>query len=206
MEAAGNLPVIETELLLAGVTDPGPIKVQISRWQKSGKLIQLKRGIYLLNKIYRRQPVNELYLACLLKKPSYVSLEKALEYHGLIPEAVKVYIAITTKRTAEFTTQVGRFSYRHLKKSLFWGYKSYSIGEQTVFIAYPEKALLDLIYLDKIKVSLGYLEELRLQNVERFSSRRFLEFAGKFNKPGILQAAGVIKEYIKEVRRKEKYL
>ncbi len=206
LEAAGNLPVVETELLLAGITDPGPIKVQISRWQKTGKLIQLKRGVYLLNKAYRRQPVNELYLVCLLKKPSYISLEKALEYHGLIPEAVRVYTAVTTKRPGRFTTPVGNFNYRHLKKTLFWGYKPYLIDKHTVFIAYPEKALLDLIYLDKIKVSLDYLEELRLQSIERFSSKRLIEFSQKFNKPAIFQAAKVITEYIKDFRRKEQRL
>lgn len=206
LKVAGNSSVVETEALLVGVTDPKPLKVQISRWQRAGKLIQLKRGIYLLSRTYRKQEVNGFYLACLLKKPSYVSLEKALEYYGLIPEAVRVYTAVTTKRPAEFASQAGRFNYRHLKQSLFWGYRSYRIGKQTVFIAQPEKALLDLVYLNKIKISPGYIEELRLQNTESINLKRLMEFSRRFNKPMILRAARSIKEYINSEKGKEKSL
>ena len=77
----GQLPVIDTKFLLAGVKDLEPFKVQISRWQKAGKLLQLKRGFYTLSETYRKTPLFEPYISFLLKKPSYLSLEKALEYH-----------------------------------------------------------------------------------------------------------------------------
>ena len=159
IKLVGNLPVIDTEILLAGVSDSKAVKVQTSRWQKAGKLIQVKRGIYLLDVPYRKVNIYEPYLASLLKKPSYLSLEKALEYHGLIPEAVPVYTSVTTKRAGEFVSEAGTFNYRHIKSSLFWGYDSVTVNKQTAFIALPEKALLDFFYLRGAKISLEYLDE-----------------------------------------------
>jgi len=77
VDKIGKLPVFESEILLPGVSDPGAVKVQISRWVKAGKLIQLKRGIYMLGNAYRKTEAYDLYIAALLKRPSYISLEKA---------------------------------------------------------------------------------------------------------------------------------
>ena len=69
LKITGNLPVIETELLLTGVSEPDAINVQISRWTRTGKLIKVKRGVYLLSQEYRKVDVYEPYLAVLLKTP-----------------------------------------------------------------------------------------------------------------------------------------
>ena len=195
-----DLPVIQIELLLAGVSNPAPLKVQISRWEKTGKLIQLKRGIYLLADAYRKIEIYEPYIASILKKPSYLSLEKALEYYDLIPEAVKVYTSVTTKRPAKFSSEVGVFSYKHIKNTLFWGYKAIVLRRQTAFIAAPEKALLDLVYFHGINISDDYLEGLRLQNLRQLKLKTLLEYARKFKKPGMLRAAKKIKAYIQSSR------
>jgi predicted transcriptional regulator of viral defense system len=192
----GDIPVIDTEILLAGIKSPAAIKVQISRWKKAGKIIQLKRGIYLLAKPYRKTQVYELYLASLLKKPSYISMEKAFEFHGLIPEAVYVYTSVTTKRPCEFTTKVGVFDYRHIKHSLFWGYESVTLNNQTAFIASPEKALLDYFYLKGVKISFDYLAEMRFQNLEQTKISKMMKYARRFEKPKIMRAAEMMKKYI----------
>ncbi|MFH1244922.1 MAG: hypothetical protein V1662_00365 [Candidatus Omnitrophota bacterium] len=201
-----DLPVIEIELLLAGISNPDPLKVQISRWEKAGKLIQLKRGIYLLADAYRKIEVYEPYIASILKRPSYLSLEKALEYYGLIPEAVKVYTSVTTKRAGVFSSPAGVFGYKHIKSSLFWGYKPLTLRRQTAFIAAPEKALLDLIYLNGIKITSDYLEGLRLQNLEQINLDTLFQYAGKFQKPGMLRAAKVIEKYVRSYNKGGKAL
>ena len=94
--------VIDTENLFTGMKNIPAIKVQISRWVKAGKLIQLKRGFYLFSNNYRATEPFGYYIASLLVQPSYVSCEKALEFHGLIPESVGVYTSLTTKRQAKF--------------------------------------------------------------------------------------------------------
>lgn len=206
IRGAGNLPVVDPKLYLAGVKNPNPIKVQISRWQKQGKLIQIKRGLYVLAVPYKKQEVFEPYLAAVLKHPSYISLEKAFEYYGLIPESVSVYTCVTTKRTDKFVTKLGIYDYRHIKTALFWGYKAITVNKQTAFMALPEKALLDFFYLKSVKISFDYLREMRLQNLKNIDLDRLLAFAGRFKKPGMLKIANTIKKYIEQYNDGEKEL
>jgi len=201
-----GLPVIDAENLLAGVTRPGPIQVQISRWCKSGKLIKLKNNIYLLSESFRKVDIYEPYIASVLKKPSYISLEKAFEYHGLIPEAVPVYTSVTTKRPEKIITAIGTFDYRHIKNSLFWGYDSVTVNKQPAFIACPEKALLDFFYLKGLRVDDDYFYEMRLQNLKKINFKKLLEFAGRFESPGVLKVAQLIKKYAAKQKKEEKRL
>lgn len=206
LKLTGELPVIETENLYAGISDPTSIEVQISRWKKAGKIIQLKKGIYLLAEPYRKIALYEPYIAAVLKKPSYISLEKALEYHDLIPETVPVYTSVTTKREGRFVSKIGMFDYRHIKQSLFWGYTSTIVKKQTAFIALPEKALLDFFYIKKVKISLEYLQELRLQNLEKLSIDKLFEYVRRFKKPKMMQIAEEINKYSATCAKGEKLL
>jgi predicted transcriptional regulator of viral defense system len=186
-------PVIEVDSL---VRDDPVIRVQISRWLSRKKLIRLKRGVYLLKEQYRDIEVYEPFLAGILKKPSYISLEKALEYHNLIPEGVAVFTSVTTKRQARFSSEMGIFDYRHIKPSLFWGYKSISLRGQTGFLATPEKGILDFFYLRAPRVSSDFLAGLRLQNTERLSRKKLRECAKLFGKKYIVQATEELIKYI----------
>lgn len=195
LKTIGKLPVINTENLLAGVSDPAGIEVQISRWNKAGKIFKLRRGIYLLAEPYRKVEVYDPYIAAILKRPSYISMEKALEYHNLIPEAVTVYTSVTTKRKGRFASKAGIFDYKHIKKPLFWGYTSVTVNKQTAFIASCEKAILDYFYVKRLNISLDYLYELRLQNVKKINIEKLFEYARRFKKPKMLYVARMIKEY-----------
>ena len=201
-----GVPVIDTNMLLAGVTDSRALKVQLSRWVKAKKLIQAKRGIYLLAEKYRKISLYEPYLASLLKKPSYISLEKALEYYGLIPEAVPVFTSLTTKRQGKFVSEAGVFLYRHIKNPLFWGYESVTVNGQMGFIASPEKALLDLFYINRVGVSQAFLKGLRLQNVNKLDIKKLLINAKKFKNTSILRAASAVDKYISCYKEEEKTL
>ncbi len=206
INATNGLPIIESEALCVGLPDPASFKVQLSRWEKSGKIIQLKRGVYLLGQTYRKIDLYEPYAAGVLKRPSYISLEKGLEYHDLIPEAVMVYTSVTTKRPGRLVTKVGTFDFRHIKKSLFWGYESVSLDNQTAFFATSEKALLDYFYLKKRNISIDYLREMRLQNVEKINIDKLLNYVQKFKSPSMLKAAKIVVEYISLYKKGEKTL
>ncbi|MCK5083263.1 MAG: hypothetical protein KAR31_10185, partial [Candidatus Omnitrophica bacterium] len=162
--------------------------------------------VYLLAEPYRRINILASHVALALKEPSYISLEKALEFHGLIPEAVKVYTCVTTKRAARFINSVGVFDYRHIQRSLFWGYESINNKKQTAFMATAEKALLDLFYLKHINVTLDYLKELRLQNGENINRERLFEYAKRFKKPCMLRYAQTIADYLEDYKNGEKIL
>jgi predicted transcriptional regulator of viral defense system len=192
-----DLPVIEAESL---ITSDRSIRVQISRWEKARKLVKLKRGIYVLSEKYQKREIDEFHLAALLKRPSYVSLEKALEYHGLIPEGVPVFTSVTPKRQARFASHIGVFSYRHIKPGLFWGYFPVGHKDRAGFVASPEKAILDLFHFLGTRVSPGYIEELRLQNLEKIDVRRLLEYARRFGQKKIREAAKLLIRHVEEQR------
>jgi predicted transcriptional regulator of viral defense system len=109
-------------------------------------LIRVKKGIYL--RTDSPVPYSKELLANLMYGPSYVSLEYALQFHGLIPEAVKTVTSVTTGRRKSFTTPVGRFEYEHLAPRYFsLGIDIVNLeeGGRAFFIASPEKALFDTI-------------------------------------------------------------
>ena len=201
-----NSPVIETENLFTGMENIEGVKVQISRWEKAGKLIQLKRGYYLFSESYRTVEPFGPYVATLLKAPSYVSCEKALEFHGLIPEKVAVYTSVTTTRQAKFSSEAGTFEYRHIKPSLFWGYFSVSMDKQTGFMASPEKALLDFFYFKRIHAGMEFIEELRLQNLEEINTEKMRKYALRFCKPGMTSLANRLTLFIESERKAMKTL
>ena len=201
-----NSPIIETENLFTGLENIEGIKVQISRWVKAGKLIQLKRGYYLFSNRYRTVEPFEPYLAAILARPSYISCEKALEFHDIIPEGVPVYTSVTTVRQAKFSTEVGIFEYKHIKPSLFWGYSSISQDKQTGFMASPEKALLDFFYFRRSHVDMAYIEEMRLQNLEAIDTQKLQRYALRFCKPGIISLSKLLVLYIESESKATKLL
>lgn len=203
---ARGLPLIDTSNVAHRFAGGANLQVQVSRWVKRGKLVRLRRGLYLLSEPYRKIIPFEFYLASMIEWPSYISLEKALEYHNLIPEGVSIFTSVTTKRPSRYETQIGTFEYRHIQSSLFWGYRSITFQGQTGFIALPEKSLLDFFYLRAGEVSLELLESLRIQNVAKINLKRLREFAKRFGGPKILEAAEVIAEYGRSYAKLEKTL
>lgn len=155
------------------------IQVQISRWVKDGKLLKLAREKYIFSEVYRKGDLPLIYLANQLVYPSYVSLEYALSFHGLIPEAVFSITSLTPLRTSHFSTAVGAFVYRHIKKGLLWGYESRNEKNLTLLIAYAEKALLDTFYFWSGKMTQERLIEMRFQNLDTINIDRLLQFTKK---------------------------
>lgn len=121
-------------------------RIQLDRWEKKGYLRKIKRGFYC----FATQNLNEnflFYVANKIYAPSYVSLEIALKYYGLIPEEIFQITCVGTKKTTCFETPIGNFAYRQIKPSLYFGYRLIEFGQQMMLMAEPEKALLDYLYL-----------------------------------------------------------
>lgn len=108
---------------------------------------KLRNGLYTLEA--KRPPV--FYIANKLYRPSYVSLETALSYYGIIPEVVYSVTSVTPKPTQEFDVLDKAYTYTRMKQAAFQGYAPKKESDYTYLIAEPEKALADYLYL----VSLG---------------------------------------------------
>ena len=168
LKTVGDEPVFTSSLLMAGKQHRSDIQLQLARWGKAAKIIQLRRGLYLLANPYRKVEPHPFIIANSIKNASYVSLQSALSFHGMIPENVPVVTSVTTARPETINTAEGTFIFKHIKKSLFNGYfRREAVDRQSFFIATPEKSLLDLIYLTPGGHKLEYLRELRLQNFDR---------------------------------------
>ena len=102
---------------------------KINELVKSNELVLLKRGIYTIGMASKVDRPSPLLLANHLLGPSYVSLESALSYWGLIPEAVYETTSVTTKKSKIFNTQAGSFSYTNLSLPY------YSFGIKKVIIS-----------------------------------------------------------------------
>jgi predicted transcriptional regulator of viral defense system len=187
-------PVFETSLLLSGNVDPVDVRRQLSRWAGNGRLYRLRRGLYALAPPYRKVKAHPFVVANRMVRPSYVSLQSALAIHGLIPESVPVTTSITTGRPGEFSTPLGTFVFRHVRTPLFQGFREVEMDTlQSAFVATPEKALLDLLYLEKGSDSEAYLAELRLEIDGGFDLEELERFSRIFRSGKVRRAvAGVI--------------
>jgi len=90
-------------------------------------------------------------------------------------------------------TLLGQFAFRHIKKSWFHSYQQIDFGSgQRAFIATPEKALLDLVYLTPGADNYDFLTELRLQGPEQLDLDAILELADKSKSTKLRRAAELI--------------
>ena len=188
LKLVGDEPIFNSSILLAGNVDPKLIRIQLSRWVKAGKIYQLRRGLYSIAPPYQKKQPHPFLVANHLQKASYVSLQSALSFYGLIPEVVNITTSVSTGRPERLETPLGIFEFRHIKPELLFGYRMVELGEQSAFVATPEKALLDLIYLQAGSDSAAYLKELRLQNTENLDKDLLRKQSEKFNTPKLQNA------------------
>jgi predicted transcriptional regulator of viral defense system len=197
----GQEPVFETGLLLAGAVAQADVQRQLSRWVQAKRIYQLRRGLYTIAPPYQKVAPHPFLVANRLVQGSYVSCQTALAYYGLIPEYVAINISVTTQRPGRWTTPVGHYEFRHIKLPLFTGYQRLEVIQgQWVYLARPEKALLDLAYLFPGADDPAYLQELRLQNLYQIDTDRLWEFATKANSPKLLRVA---EQVVKMVQQEE---
>ena len=189
VEVVGALPVFETGLLVAGSVDVADIRGQLARWTRSGRVLQLRRGLYTLAPPWRQCQPHPFLVANQLARSSYVSCEAALAHAHAIPEYVAETTSVTTSRPHTRTNALGRFSFRHLKGALFFGYQLQDLAnDQQAFIATPEKALLDMVHLHPGADDRAYLQELRL-DYDALCMKTLTAFAERTGSPKLRRAA-----------------
>ncbi len=193
LQIVGNVPVFETGLLLSGPVSPFDVRKQLTRWTAAGKLYQLRRGLYCLAPPYQKSVPHPFLVANRLVAGSYVSLQSALAHYGLIPELVPATTSVTTGRPATYPTPFGSCEFRHIQTGWFCSYRQVDLGrDQHAFIATPEKALLDLVYLQPAGDDEDYLRSLRLQALDRLDIILLQQLASAARKPKLNRAVQTI--------------
>lgn len=145
LKELGNTP-FHFSVLESAFPNNSALSAKAQRLEEAGELIRLKRGMYVVAPGESGVRLNEFLIANHLHGPSYVSLQTALRYYGLIPESVAETISVTTGHAKRFVNDVGIFSYLHCPAAYFHvGIRSMVEDNAAFLIASPEKALSDLI-------------------------------------------------------------
>jgi len=145
------------------------LKVALNRLTRQGVLERLTRGVYQLS----INPVEAGVVANQLYYPSYLSFETALAHYDILSQIPFTQTFATIKKSKKIWLRETEIEYTQLKKDLFFGY----ILTDGIYLARPEKALLDQLYLvSRGKRSLN-MEELDLSGINK---RILLQYAQKF--------------------------
>lgn len=149
----------------------------LERLTKKGILKKLVKKRYL----FTFSECDDFQIANFLYSPSYISLESALSFYGIITQFPYQITSITPKKTKTIKTLDKEFSYSHIKPELFFNYEK----KEKFLIAFPEKALFDYLYfcskglrsferddfdlkiINKKKL-LSFLKETNQENLKRF--------------------------------------
>ncbi len=132
--------------------------------------IKLRNGLYCLSS----NIPPSFMIANKLYEPSYISLETALSFYGIIPESTYTLTSVSTRATHTFKTLGKEFSYTKIKKNFFTGYTLLANNNEKFLIAEPEKAFLDYLYMASLnkkklnnRFNLSILDKQKLKQWQR---------------------------------------
>jgi predicted transcriptional regulator of viral defense system len=157
---------------LLGIENRRTFEEAVKRLESENILTKVERGKYVkTNSAYSKFEISQF-----IYNPSYISLETALSYYGLVEQLPFEITAITTKKSIEkeFNEQI--YSYKKINKELFIGYRR----EEDFLIAFPEKAIFDQLYLSLF----GIKSENILKNIKKgsFDSQKVLQYLTPLSK------------------------
>lgn len=181
--------------LLDHLSDYASPRDKITALLKDGDILRVKKGLYVLSSRYGKTFSPEI-LSNLIYGPSYVSMDYALMFHGMIPEKVTELTGVTSKKNKTFETPVGLFTYRYLNQDRYpVGVTRLAVGDgRFAFMATREKALADKLWfsgpssLDDEAALKEYLfDDLRISEsvVKTFNKTLLRKIARAYARPAI---------------------
>ena len=176
-------------------TKRNSLYVLLNRLVNNGTLIRLKRGVYKpeFQSLELEKVANELYY------PSYLSFESALSKYGILSQTPYVLTFATTKTTKRINLANKEVEYRQLRNDCFFGY----VLENGIYIAEPEKAILDQLYMISKGRATSDPNEWSLVNLD---NAKFLQYSKKFPKTVQNKAKSLVSrfgKYIATLEEKE---
>jgi len=179
LDILGNVPVTK-ETVASLYPNLSGANQKVAALEHSGKLLRLKRGLYVVNPAWSGKRVSSYLVANHLYSPSYISMHSALRWYGLIPERVHLTQSMTIKHSRTFHNILGYYSYINVSRDYFAiGLRQEESDGSNFIVASPEKALCDLICytpginLRYIKEAQAFLEEdmrIDLDDIKDFNT------------------------------------
>ena len=147
-------------------------KITAHRYVKQGMTIRVKRNIYVLKERWMGFDREHKYIiANIYQVPSYISLMTALDYYEITTQMQRDFIeSVVLKRTLTTEIEQTVFNYTKISPKLYGGF----LKKQGFFIAEPEKAFLDAVYLMSfgrynLDISSIDFTKLDVKKIERMS-------------------------------------
>ena len=173
------------------------LRNNLTRWCRKGLLLKLRNQYYAFPE-FRQVPESARYVASHIYKPSYISLHSALCFFGIIPEEVVQLTSVTTRKTERFENAFGTFHYQNVKTALYFGYEARTMRNgRSLLLATPEKALLDLLYLNPFYKTEQDMEELRLDEdfmQDGLDTVRLSEYLSRFESKALDQRIKLLRK------------
>jgi len=152
-----NIKFIDPTILasILGTGNKNSIYKTINRLFKNGVIRKIYKGKFVLED----SDVNDFEIANYIVNPSYISLESALSFYGILPQFPYSITSITVDRSKN----IDKYEYTTISKKLFWGYQK----NKNFLIATPEKALADYLYLASKKLRTQDISEWDLSVINK---------------------------------------
>lgn len=149
--------------------------VLCSRYVSKGIFLRLKNNLYVLEQSWQNLKTEQFFmLANFLQVPSYISFATALGYYNLTTQIQRNFFeSASLKRSAKFETADTVFEFHKLKKEYYFDF----IRKDNFFIASPEKAFIDSVYL----YSLGrYKMDFHALDLKKLDRKKLLRILKRF--------------------------
>lgn len=162
MDAYGDLlrmgrPIVTTrEAAARWQTTSGIASRRLRALEEVGVVRQIRQGLWTLDLDIEPFAVAPYLTAPL---PAYVSMFSALAHHGMIEQIPRQISVASLDRSKRITTALGTYQVHQLAPELFGGYGG---SEESGYVAMPEKALFDTVYVRTAAGSRAYFPELSL--------------------------------------------
>lgn len=150
------------------------VQSALRRYEAQGIVEHVSNKIYI-NRL--NQQFSPRDLVNVLRPEAYVSLESVLVEVGVISQNPAVLTCVTTENPKTFRSRSVTIVYRRISRGLYWGFQEKSTRYNKYRIAEPEKALLDLIYLNRQEGLPTPLDEVNLRSLDH---KRLIQYSTRF--------------------------
>jgi predicted transcriptional regulator of viral defense system len=165
-------------------------KVTANRYVKNDSLLRIKKNFYITNiKFEKLNEKEQFQLANVIQVPSYVSLTSALSYYNISTQQLREVIeSITVKKTNLVKVKETNYRFILVKKNFYTGFTL----ENDIFIALPEKALADAVYLSSLN---KYNCDFNALDFSKINKSEITKYIKKTNKKTINFWDAICKRY-----------
>ncbi len=143
--------------MLVDEPDFTKLKQRINYYVRTNKIKRLRKGIYA------KENYSIEEFSCKIFKPSYISLEYVLQQAGIIFQ-YSTGITLISYLSRKIENKKYHFIYRKLKNEILYHSAGININDNGINIATPERAFLDILYLNK-KYYFDSLRSLNKENI-----------------------------------------